>query len=89
MVGERNSNITTNLKYIIIIPIYIFTDKLHCLMNTVTALLGSLTVLLEYLDHSCPKCLWSLFLKLRGPLRPGDLGTLPTLPTLKAGPALK
>jgi len=27
------------LKYINIIPIYSFTDKLHCLINTATALL--------------------------------------------------
>jgi len=31
------------LKYIIIIPIYGFTDKLHCLINTATALLELLT----------------------------------------------
>jgi len=28
--GEGSSNITIKLKYIIIIPIYNFTDKLHC-----------------------------------------------------------
>jgi len=32
MVGERSSNSTTKLKYII--SIYSFTDKLHSLMNT-------------------------------------------------------
>jgi len=37
------SNITMKLKYIIIIPIYSFTDKLHCLINTATALLELLT----------------------------------------------
>jgi len=36
---ERSSNITMKLKCIIIIPIYSFTDKLHCLINTATALL--------------------------------------------------
>jgi len=38
-VGERSSNITIKLKYIIIIPVYSFTDKQHCLINIVTALL--------------------------------------------------
>jgi len=42
-VGEGSSNITMKLKYIIIIPIYSFTDKLHCLINTATALLELLT----------------------------------------------
>jgi len=41
--SERSSNITMQLKYIIIIPIYSFTDKLHCLINTATALLELLT----------------------------------------------
>jgi len=31
--SERSSNITMKLKYIIIISIYSFTDKLHCLPN--------------------------------------------------------
>jgi len=38
--SERSSNITMKLKYIIIISIYSFTDKL---LNTVTALLELLT----------------------------------------------
>jgi len=50
-VGEGSSNITVKLKYIIIILIYSFTDKLHCLINTATALLELLTALLEYLNH--------------------------------------
>jgi len=40
--SEGSSNITMKLKYIIITPIYSFTDKLHCLINTATALLGYL-----------------------------------------------
>jgi len=40
-VGEGSSNITMKLKYIVII--YSFTDKLHCLINTATALLELLT----------------------------------------------
>jgi len=50
-VGEGSCNITMKLNYIIIIPIYSFTDKLHCLINTATALLELLTALLEYLDR--------------------------------------
>jgi len=48
--SEGSSNITMKLKYIIIIiiPIYSFTDKLHCLINTATALLE---LLLRYLDR--------------------------------------
>jgi len=46
-VGEGSSNSrgnsTMKLKYIIINPIYSFTDKLHCLINTVTALFKLLT----------------------------------------------
>jgi len=43
--SEGSSNITMKLKYIVIIPIYSFTDKLriHCLRNTATALLELLT----------------------------------------------
>jgi len=41
--SEGSSNITMKLKYIIIIPIYSFTNKLHCLINTATALLELLT----------------------------------------------
>jgi len=50
-VGEGSSNITMKLKYIIIIPVYSFTDKLHCLINTATVLLELLTALLGYLDR--------------------------------------
>jgi len=42
-VSEGSSNIT--MKYIIIIPVYSFTDKLHCLIKTATALLELLTAL--------------------------------------------
>jgi len=38
--SEGSSNITMKLKYIIIIP---FIDKLHCLINTATAILELLT----------------------------------------------
>jgi len=38
-VGEGSSNITM----LITIPVYSFTDKLHCQINTVTALLELLT----------------------------------------------
>jgi len=43
--SEGSSNITMKLNYIyiIIIPIYSFTDKLHCLINTATALLELMT----------------------------------------------
>jgi len=41
--SEGSSNITMKLNYIIIIPIYSFTNKLHCLINTTTALLELLT----------------------------------------------
>jgi len=41
--SKGSSNITMKLKYINIIPIYSFTDKLHCLINTATALLELLT----------------------------------------------
>jgi len=55
MDAEGSSNSTTKLKNTcIVIPIYSFTDKPHCLMNTVTALLELLTALLEYLNRSCP-----------------------------------
>jgi len=43
-VGEGSSNITLKLKYIIIIPIDSFTDKLHCLINTATALLTDCSI---------------------------------------------
>jgi len=36
--SERSSNITMKLKYIIIVPV-IVSYKLHCLINTATALL--------------------------------------------------
>jgi len=42
-VGEGSSNTTIKLKNLIIIPIYSFTGKLHCLINTATALLELLT----------------------------------------------
>jgi len=42
-VSEGSSNINMKLKYIIIIPIYSFTDELHCLINTATLLLELLT----------------------------------------------
>jgi len=54
-IGEGSSNITMKLKYIIIIPIYSLTDKLHCLINTATALLELLTALLGYLDRLWPR----------------------------------
>jgi len=38
-VSEGSSNITMKLKYIIVIPIYSFTDKLRYLINIATALL--------------------------------------------------
>jgi len=41
--SEGSSNITMKLKYIIIITNYSFTVKLHCLINTATALLELLT----------------------------------------------
>jgi len=40
---EKQNEWNITMKYIIIIPIYSFTDKLHCLINTATALLESLT----------------------------------------------
>jgi len=51
MVGEGSSNITIKLKYIIIIPIDSFTDKLHYPINTATALFELMTALLGYLDR--------------------------------------
>jgi len=39
MVNEGSSSSTTKLNCIAIIPIYIFSDKQHCLMNIATALL--------------------------------------------------
>jgi len=42
-ISEGSSNITMKLKYIIIIPIYSFTDKLHCLINTEATSLELLT----------------------------------------------
>jgi len=53
--SEGSSNIIMKLKYMIIISIYSFTDKLHCLINTATALLELLTALLGYLDRLGPR----------------------------------
>jgi len=51
-VGEGSSNIIMKLNYIIIFPIYSFTDKLHCgVMNVATALLELLTALLLILGY--------------------------------------
>jgi len=49
--SEGSSNITIKLNYIIIFPIYSFTDKLYCLINNATALLELLTALLGYLNR--------------------------------------
>jgi len=37
----------------IIVPIYSFTDKLNCLMNTTIVLLELLTALLEFMSKGC------------------------------------
>jgi len=58
--GEGSSNITMKLKYIIIIPIYSFTDKLHCLINTATALLELLIDFSIRVSRSFMTKVWAL-----------------------------